>query len=561
MRIATHPTFGLQVEEKIYIKANRKIRQRQRSRAIVERWKSLPFYQEISEEFARALNDNGLLTEGKVMTGKQLIEAGFFDALQGTVGNGMGAITGFFRKVGLKKEPKDYEETQQLFQKVVANATDKKVSDFLSKLEDEIKKLEIDSGSKETNANFPYNRTASFFVNGVCQIAVFYESLKAAVEKGEMTALVANQFIRQLRIAVEKYIKECEREKGGLYTQMGTGDIKAGDVKVGSTKGPYESKQLRGRNLYSRHSYDINKMSLDRLLYEIKMDEAQLTDEQLKAFEEKVSDPEYKATLEKYSSMTGPKILAMLGIGTAALGFLANSQWFIDIVKNYFTTVMKEPDTITNKTEEVDDLTKPITKNLFDLQSGGPGKTLKALGIDDPDIIAIADGTKRVSAQEYIAAMDKADKLMHDKFPDFQGQLGATTLFQNYDQVRAGLTKFPKMNYVDAMEKLGFHDSTRGTGKWANFTGAAKPSGKVPQLITGYIKKKITKQIVNIGATTATISSTGTAVLGTMATVAPVLAGVGVAAVIAEARVITAVITANQLALGINCASMSIMFI
>ncbi len=509
-----------------------------RRKAIVERWINLPFYQEISEEFARALSSSGLLVEGKTLTGRQLIEEGFWDSLQSIAGNGMGAVSGFLKKVGLKKEPEDYENAQELFQQVVGKAADRKVADFLEKMEAAVKQKELESGTADKDSKFPYNKTAAFFVDGVIEITVFYESLTKAVEKGEMEAIVANEFIDQLRIAMEKYIKDVEREKGGIYTQLGSGDYSTADIKVGQKKeGPRESVRHLGDFLLDRHNprrtYRENVTLMNRLIKEAESlaeADAELSDK-LKAYKEKIKDPKYAKTLEKYTSLKGPALFAALGIGVASLGFVMQQTWFLNFVKSFFQKTITEPDQMLKvPTGTVED---NVYQNMYNPSEAGAGTTYYNMGPEFKGIKglkAIADG-QNVSGKEYVRVMEECGKVFNKLHPEAAAQMGsesqACPVFSNWETVKKALAG-KGTGYIDLAEKAGLHDSTRGTGLWANFSGAMEPNKLVPKFVAGKVKRAVFEWVTQKGFSIVGTSSTGVAVLTGLGIAGPICVAVGV---------------------------------
>lgn len=537
MRVASHPSYDrsisastyesllysrerqLRMNKRMFIEAKKQFIM-ERRKLISERWASLPFYQEIAENFANELNANGLLTEGRKLTGTMLINEGFFDSLQATVGNGLGSIDNFLKKVGVRKEPEGYEETMQLFQQVVGKATDKKVSQFLEEMESEVEGLELDSGTKAGNTKFPYNKTANYFVNGIVQISCFYESVKKGVESGEMPEIVGNQFIRELRIAVEKYIKEVEREKGGMYTQVGSGDISAKDVKAGKpTKGPYEEAHKMGET-------------------DSKLSEAELSPEDLKKFEDKVQDPEYKATLDKITSLKGPAILAALGITTAAVGFLFGSSAFQDLVRQYFMKTVKYPDKIVETKDELYKNVEKVTKQeWFGQGEKGPFDAM-VNAKENPltgDLAEKLASGKQIPAGDYVKLMDNDVAKWMGSQPGYEGPRGGEALFKNWSEVKSALLKHPDKPYIEALNMEKLHDGFGGG--WSQFKGAAAPSATFPQLIARSVTKKligtIVKKTVVAGGSAVALSGTGVTVLGAMTALSPILVSVGLTAVAA----------------------------
>lgn len=531
MRIASHPSYDrsisastyesllysreqqLRMNKRMFIEAKKQFIV-ERRKLMSERWASLPFYQEIVENFANELNANGLLTEGRKLTGAMLISEGFWDSLQATVGNGLGSMDNFFKKIGIRKEPEGYEETMQLFQQVVGKATDKKVAEFLEKMESEIQDLELEEKTKPGNTQFPYNKHAKFFANGVVQISCFYESIKKAVESGEMPEPVGNQFIRELRISVEKYIKEVEREKGGMYTQVGSGDYMSAESLKASAGEKVEEADG-------------------------KLDEAELSPEDLKKFEDKVQDPEYKATLDKISSLKGPAILAALGITTAAAGWLMGSTWFQDIVKSYFQKTITTPDKVENTTQQ---FTQAIREKILKDGPEGAAQNFLDSGCPDTNGVLKKMAERKMASPEAVAEFfgpnGEGTRWLTSQ-PGYDGpKTAGEAIFKDWGSVSDALTKHattggsPERSWIGALAKEGLHKgATSATQGWGGFIGGAVANMATPTRIAGYVVKTMVKKTIVKGFTATVLSGKGIAVIGAMTALSPILVSVGITGV------------------------------
>ena len=172
------------------------------------------------------LREKGLVAEGSI-----LLTEGFWDSVQSGIGNFAGGVDKVLKKVKLKKEPKGWEEAQRVFQKIAKQEGNKVVQDLVKAIEDETTSTESGIGSKPEDQVFPVNKNRGPFFSGVNTIASTYDTIVAATEKepnteGHLPVEVANEIIEQLRIVVQKYIADTEREKGGMYASFGGGDAK-----------------------------------------------------------------------------------------------------------------------------------------------------------------------------------------------------------------------------------------------------------------------------------------------------------------------------------------------
>ena len=165
-----------------------------------------------------------------ILEARLLYEVGFWNAVQSGIGNFAGGVDSFLKKIRIKKEPEGWEQAQSIFTKIAEKEGHKIVKDLVAAINQETEELEsgLDSGPKDKQ--FPVNKHADIFQTGVNTIATVYDSIVAATEKdpgeeGFMPVEVANEIIEQLRIIVNKYMSDTEREKGGMYASFGGGGL------------------------------------------------------------------------------------------------------------------------------------------------------------------------------------------------------------------------------------------------------------------------------------------------------------------------------------------------
>ena len=185
-------------------------------------------YSRIVRRTIAELRESGLVEGDSV-----LLTEGFWDSVQAGIGNFAGGIDKILKKIKLKKEPKGWEQAQRVFAKIAKEEGNEVVRDLVKAIEDETRELETGLGSKDKDQQFPVNKNANVFFSGVNTIASIYDTVVAATKKdagedGYMPPEVANEIITQLRIAVQKYMADTEREKGGMYASFGGGDREKG---------------------------------------------------------------------------------------------------------------------------------------------------------------------------------------------------------------------------------------------------------------------------------------------------------------------------------------------
>ncbi len=190
-------------------------------------------YKRIVRQTIAELKESGLIE-----LDSPLLTEGFWDSVQAGIGNFAGGIDKVLKKIKLKKEPKGWEQAQRVFTKVAEKEGNKVVRDLVDAIEAETASTETGLGSKDKDAQFPVNKNQEVFFSGVNTIASTYDTVVAATEKepgsdGYMPVEVANEIIEQLRIIVQKYMADTEREKGGMYATFGGGDSGRGkEVKT-----------------------------------------------------------------------------------------------------------------------------------------------------------------------------------------------------------------------------------------------------------------------------------------------------------------------------------------
>jgi len=190
---------------------------------------------------------------------------------------------------------------------------DKKGNEMINKLNADI---------KEKNPEFPNNKKGEDFLNTVMEIAAVYDSVVAATKKdpkeeGFLPVDAANMIIEDLAEYVKKFL---DVDLSAAYSVM--------DSKKDKVKEPEGDEELLTDDVEG-----INE------------DQAADVRAQLQAKKGEAEDRESER-MKGLKSNKLPLILSALGASLGALSWIAQSQWFKDMV----TTMVQKPDTLTQET-------------------------------------------------------------------------------------------------------------------------------------------------------------------------------------------------------------------
>ena len=251
-----------------------------------------------------------LQESGLVEPGSPLLTEGFWDSVQAGIGNFAGGIDKVLKEIKLKKEPKGWEEAQRVFTRIAEKEGNEVVKDLVSAIENETRSTESGLGSKDKDQQFPVNKNQEVFFSGVNTIASTYDTIVAATQKdpgseGYMPVEVANEIIEQLRVIVQKYMADTEREKGGMYATFGGGDSgRAKEVKT--FEGEEEEEVLTEQDDEAGEGQDTGE--------EINPDEEY----------EKIMRGQDSPVFKRMTSLKAPVVIAGIGAALGALGWVAN---------------------------------------------------------------------------------------------------------------------------------------------------------------------------------------------------------------------------------------------
>jgi len=360
-------------------------------------------YSRIVKKTIAELKESGLIESES-----PLLTEGFWDSVQAGIGSFAGGIDNILKKIKLKKEPKGWEEAQRIFAKISEKEGHDTVKDLVKAIEQETQELETGLGSKEKDRKFPVNKHANVFFSGVNTIASTYDSIVAATQKksgqdGYLPPEVANDIIEQLRIVVQKYMADTEREKGGMYASFGGGDRIEGDIDPdahGMSSEMVESKNLNLNLLLEKDwAAEVEKINAE--------EEAE---KQRNSGEEIDPDAEYEKIMrgksspvfQRMTSLKAPVVIAGTGAALGALGWIANQPWFHDFVLDTLD-IPKTTDITDTSTKEVMEKMKtsyfeanPEMKNLGSVKAGGGGLTQQVsriMGLDSGENLLGADAS------------------------------------------------------------------------------------------------------------------------------------------------------------------------
>ena len=446
-----------------------------------------------------------------------LLQEGFWDSVQAGLGNLAGGVDSFLKKIKIKKEPKGWEQAQRIFARIAEEEGNDLVKDLVKAIDEEVGDLESGLGSSAKDSKFPVNKNRNVFFSGVHTIATTYDSIVAATEKapgekGHLPVPVANEIIEQLRIIVQKYIADTEREKGGMYASFGGGDAEEGRIK---------------------------EESFQRALRIIKEETEEGKGEEINpdAEYEKIMRGKTSPVFERMGSMKAPLVIAGAGAALGALGWIAQCSWFqdwilelLDISKTKEVTTVKDITTSGQAT-----FAEAVPSDMGTLKDGeGIAKS----------VTRMAGGDGGFSLMGSDASLDDLRKAaLHVGGGDLdKGLEGIAALTQGRGDPAAALDTMKTVLADPAA--VGVTDPSSGGTLWKLFSGSLSGKGgtifatMAGNQLKGMVVKKVVKTIT-VQATKTTVTTVGSAkaaaAVSMISGAGAVLAGVGVSAIVAGA--------------------------
>ncbi len=492
-------------------------------------------YTRIVRQTIAELKESGLIEPGS-----PLLTEGFWDSVQAGIGNFAGGIDKVLKKIKLKKEPKGWEEAQRVFTRVAEKEGNQVVKDLVAAIEAETRSTESGLGSKDKDQQFPVNKNKEVFFSGVNTIASTYDTVVAATEKeagseGYMPVEVANEIIEQLRIIVQKYMADTEREKGGMYATVGGGDSGRGK-EVQTFEGEDDEEVLTEQDDEEPKEGEDQGQEID-------------PDEEY----EKIMRGQASPVFQRMTSLKAPVVIAGVGAALGAMGWVANQPWFQDWVLDILD-ISKTTTTTTPSREVLDTWSETMTdvnpeiENLGQIKAGGGGlaqQTSRLLGLDS--------GTNLMGRDASIG--DLRDAALKAGGGDLdQGLKNIAELTRgrgNPDEAFSWMKKA-----IETPDALGVEDVDSEGSLWKLFAGGTRRGGgiashampgkgifsvgignKLKQTIlkqtTRVVTKSVPRTIADKVVKTGTASAAGAVAMMTGA--APVLAGIGLSTVVAGA--------------------------
>jgi hypothetical protein len=362
---------------------------------------------------------------------------------------------------------------------------------------------------------FPNDRRKITFLRGVIMYGQLYDSLVAATKKkpgeeGYMAADVANAIIEDMRKVVKKFL---DVDLKAVYTVM---ESKEDDINTTEIKQLNESfDAILEEEEFLKKLAQLKDRAMDKLFGAKKGTDApqRTTKGQSAKFQQTSGetnvDSERMKTLQ---SNKLPLILAGVGGALGALGWIAQTQWFKDLI----TTTVEHPAQFGEKT-----FTTTVENNLkvdpkgwsYTIQNNGfADATGKSLNFNQP-ASNLSDAFKFYGGGDESKGIEAMSNFLGDKFR------GASV-----ENITQQLADPSNATVGDVFNKL---EGTWGDGALMNQDGGAK------SFIAKQVYTQTKKVLIKAGFTTTTTSVIG----GKLVALAPILMGAGIALVTAGAVV------------------------
>jgi hypothetical protein len=370
---------------------------------------------------------------------------------------------------------------------------------------------------KKVAPEFPNDRKRFAFLRGVILYGQLYDSIVAAAEKspgeeGYLSPEVANKLIENLRKVVKKAL---DVDLAAVYSVMDSKD----NIDV-------ESEEILFEEIFYLDDQPINEEILkklrawkDRAMDKLFGKEDEDSEQRIAgsrqsakfqgAGDDEVVDSERMKTLD---SNKLPLILMGVGGALGALGWIASTDWFKDLV----TTTIEHPAQYGEKT-----FTKVVEKNLnvddrgwsYTIQNNGfMDATGKSLAFDQP-------ASNLDAAFEFYGGGDKAKGI--EAMSQFLGKGNSPASVANLTQQLADPSNKTIGDIFNHLE------GTWGDKFFMNQAGGAK------SIIAKQVFTTTKKVLIKAGFTTTTTSVIG----GKLIALAPILGAMGIALIGAGATV------------------------
>jgi hypothetical protein len=366
-----------------------------------------------------------------------------------------------------------------------------------------------------TAPEFPNDRRKVTFLRGVIMYGQLYDSLVAASQKspdeeGYMAPDVVNSIIEDMRKVIKKFL---DVDLKAVYTVM---ESKEDDINTNEITQLNESfDAILEEEEFLKKLTQLKDRAMDKLFGAKKGSDApqKTTKGQSAKFQQTSGetnvDSERMKTLQ---SNKLPIILAGIGGALGALGWIAQTQWFKDLI----TTTVEHPAQFGEKT-----FTTTVENNLkvdpngwsYTIQNNGFAEaTGKSLNFNQP-ASNLSDAFKFYGGGDESKGIEAMSNFLGDKFR------GASV-----ENITQQLADPSNATVGDVFNKL---EGTWGDGALMNQSGGAK------SFIAKQVYTQTKRVLIKAGFTTTTTSVIG----GKLVALAPVLMAAGISLVTAGALV------------------------
>lgn len=340
----------------------------------------------------------------------------------------------------------------------------------------------------EVAPEFPNDRKPETFLKGVEMIAATYDSIKAATKKDEkeegyLDPIAANELIEGLRKIVKKY---ADIDLKGIYTTFESNDY------------DYDYELLNEEEILGKIGKGIKKGA-----------------SKIKAAKDKAMDKAFgeRDTRKNVETIRGgkkglesnrlPILLSALGASLAAAGWMAQTDWFKDMV----TEVHDLPP------QEIEEVVKTTVEKNITVDGRGLSYTIQNNLPSDMDIKlgpnASVEDLK--SALSYYGDGDQKEGI---KF---------ISQFIDPSQREASIANLTEQ-LSDPSNKTVGDIFNQAEGTYGTRGGLFSQYGGAKAAIAKFVATRVVKKMVTTGAKVATTSAVG----GTLMALSPVLLGVGI---------------------------------
>lgn len=362
---------------------------------------------------------------------------------------------------------------------------------------------------------FPNDRRKVTFLKGVIMFGQFYDSIVAATKKepgseGYMSEEVANEIIKDLRKVVKKFL---DVDLKAVYSVTESKSDEMSEIEVQELNESIEL--LNEEEEIIKKLGQLKDRAMDRLFGAKKGTDApkKTTKGQSAKFQQTSGQKNVESErMKTLQSNKLPIILAGAGAALGALGWIAQTDWFKDLI----STTIKNPAQFGEET-----FTNTVEQNLK-VDPNGWSYTIQNNGFQD------ATGKS--------LAFDQPVGNLKDAFKFYGGGdeskgLEAMSNFLSPDSREASIDNI-RQQLQDPSNKTIGDIFNKEEGTWGD-KGLMGQRGGVKSFIAKQVYTQTKKVLIKAGFTTTTTSALGAKLVA----LAPILGGIGIALVGAGALV------------------------